>query len=93
MGLFTRNRRKVKYNLALPVEVDNLLTTLAYNEGTTKGEVIRRSLALFSYIKEHINSGKQLLLCENIQTIDDHQYVIDENAIEIVFDDITKEKT
>lgn len=55
--------KKTRYTITLPKKFDDMISHLAYQEDTSKGEVIRRSVALYAFLHREIRgNGSTLVL-------------------------------
>ena len=53
---------KVRYTVALPRKFDKIIDDLSDQAGATKGEIIRRAVALYDYIHKQVDQGSTVIL-------------------------------
>jgi hypothetical protein len=56
---------RVRYNITLPAKFESILETLSKMDGEPKGEIIRRALALYDYVRKETSGNKHKLLLED----------------------------
>jgi hypothetical protein len=61
-------KSRVRYNITLPAKFDSILESLSKSEGEPKGEIIRRALALYDYVRKETSDNKNKLLIEDAAT-------------------------
>ena len=58
---------KVKYTVTFSSKISNVIDEISELENISKPEVFRRALALYSYLRKEVESGKK------IQTVGDDE--------------------
>ncbi|MGH8901075.1 MAG: hypothetical protein ACRDYA_05185 [Egibacteraceae bacterium] len=53
---------KVKLTVALGTRTDRILTELAERQETTKAQVVRRAIALLSYLEDEVARGAKVVV-------------------------------
>lgn len=58
-------KMRVRYNITLPAKFDSILDSLSKLDGEPKGEIIRRALALYDYLRKETKDNKHKLIIED----------------------------
>ena len=53
---------KVRYNVTLPKKMDTILENISDQDDVSKGEVIRRALAIYDYLLKAKDADKKIVL-------------------------------
>lgn len=62
---------KRRCTVDFPERVIDLLTTMAVNLDTSKSEILRQSIALYSYVNKEVSKGNKLAIVKDNKILKD----------------------
>ncbi len=65
-----------KLTVEFNAKMDEILTELATEKGTSKTEVLRRAVALYRYLTKESESGKKVLISDSTKEIKEKEIVL-----------------
>ncbi len=65
-----------KLTVEFNAKMDEILTELATEKGTSKAEVLRRAVALYRYLTRESESGKRVLISDSTKEIKEKEIVL-----------------
>ncbi len=65
-----------KLTVEFNAKMDEILTELATEKGTSKAEVLRRAVALYRYLTRESENGKRVLISDSTKEIKEKEIVL-----------------